>query len=91
LDPKEAIWLKSLSSREASSTMLVDGRKILTRTAAERVSSQYLQTPFTTLSSSKMQQTKKPKTGRNNMSKVEKVSFTCSYLSQTSMVALSFF
>jgi hypothetical protein len=90
LDPKEAIQPKSLSSREASSTMPVDGAKIL-RTAAERVSSQYLKTPFTTLSSSKMQQTEKPKRGRKNMSKVEKVSFTCSYLSQTFMVDLSFF
>jgi hypothetical protein len=91
LDPKEAIQLKSLSSKEASSTMPVDGRKILKRTAVERVSSQYLQTPFMTLSSLKMQQTKKPKRGRKNMSKVEKVSFTCSYLSQTSMVTLLFF
>ena len=90
MDPKEAIQPKSLSSREASSTMPVDGAKIL-RIAAERVSSQYLKTPFTTLSSSKMQQTEKPKRGRKNMSKVEKVSFTCSYLSQTSMVDLSFF
>ncbi len=70
--------------------MLVDGAKIL-RTAAERVSSQYLKTPFTTLSSSKMQQTKKPKRDRKNMSKVEKVNFMCSYLSQTSMVDLPFF
>jgi hypothetical protein len=76
LDRKEPIKVKSSSSKEASSTMPIDGAKIQTRTSGERVPSQYLQTPFTTLGSSKIKPIAKPKRGRKKKSNVEEVSFT---------------
>ena len=57
--------------------MPIDGAKKQTRTSAERVLSQFLQTPFTTLGSSKIKPITKPKRGRKKKLNVKKVSFTC--------------